>query len=110
MPSIGFSVAKLCALGHVGVVTIPLRPRQVGTLATNRNALTASKGRSVHSLHEISATIPMIVRALALNSYELLSLKTASYRIDAVNANCAREVGRSDFAKKRAGVDRPIEC
>jgi hypothetical protein len=51
----------------------------------------------------------MIVRALALNSYELLSLKTASYRTDAVNANCAREVGRSDFAKKRAGVDGPIE-
>jgi hypothetical protein len=81
----------------------------VGTLATNRNALTASKGRSVHSLYEISTTIPMIVRSLALNSYELLSLKTASYRIDTVNADGAREGGRSDFANKRAGVDGPIE-
>lgn len=49
----------------------------------------------------------MIVHALALNSYELLSLKATSFRVDTMNADCAREDGRSDFAK--AGVDGSLE-
>jgi hypothetical protein len=102
MPSIGFSVAKLCVLGHVGVVTIPLRPHQVGSHATNRNALTASKGRSDHSLCEISTTIPTIVRALALNSYELLSLKTASYRIRRSEHRLGTRMWSQRFAKEAA--------